>query len=240
MSVDSRALIGAVAIAFLVVVAVAVLVGEPPQMQGRTGGDPLRNLIYDFQTLITGVFALFAAAWTIAQMRATEERQARELRRQNYLQHRAATLSVERFVEEITPNLKLLAEHTRAWATAYVRLTDGGDWSPADKAIFINSVRGAMNVKRTLNAIANEDDAIRLFTPVVQRSVNNFDLLLRHLATLVPKEGEGVLDMWPLSNHAPKGYNKEAAATLLQLTWPSTFLADELEAWAKKVAADVG
>ncbi|MGM5088026.1 hypothetical protein ACD589_15180 [Rhizobium sp. 814_E9_N1_1] len=74
--------------AAIVVVAAAIVVpvvfGAPAEFTDRHGGDAWRNLIYDFQTLITGVLAVVAALGTILQMRrsdALQDRRHRENRR---------------------------------------------------------------------------------------------------------------------------------------------------------------
>lgn len=54
-----------------------IFFGEPRMVKDQHGGDPWRNIIYDFQTLFTGVLAVGAAAFTIIQSRAIDERQQR-------------------------------------------------------------------------------------------------------------------------------------------------------------------
>jgi branched-subunit amino acid transport protein len=88
----------AIVIAMLVALVFPVLFGQPAQMSDRTGGDPFRNLIYDFQTLITGALAVAAAWWTIHTMGATELAAERRHAQQVSLALRADKLAVERAI----------------------------------------------------------------------------------------------------------------------------------------------
>lgn len=47
--------------------------GEARTVEGQFGGDSWRNFLYDFQTLIGGLFAVFAAWWTVDMMRLTDQ-----------------------------------------------------------------------------------------------------------------------------------------------------------------------
>ncbi len=49
------------AIVVCVAIAPPVIFGTAPEKSDRRGGDPWRNTIEDFQTLITGFFAVGAA-----------------------------------------------------------------------------------------------------------------------------------------------------------------------------------
>ncbi|QIO68176.1 hypothetical protein [Rhizobium leguminosarum] len=60
--------IGVVVVAGIIV---PVLLGEPRSVSGQEGGDYWRNTIYDFQTLITGLAAVLAAAFTVGKMQQT-------------------------------------------------------------------------------------------------------------------------------------------------------------------------
>lgn len=59
----------------LVVFFLPIFFGQERVVEGQHGGDSWRNIIYDFQTLFTGVLAVGAAAFTIIQSRAIDARQ---------------------------------------------------------------------------------------------------------------------------------------------------------------------
>ncbi|TBH55042.1 hypothetical protein [Rhizobium leguminosarum] len=96
--------------AFVIVVAAGVLLpvifGEPRTVQGSTGGDSWRNVIYDFQTLITGLAAVFAAAITIRTMEKTDRRSERRHRELVELQLRPDRLRLGRALHPQIAELK--------------------------------------------------------------------------------------------------------------------------------------
>lgn len=51
----------------------AVIFGEPRLVDGQHGGDPWRNILFDFQTLIGGGLAVFAAWWTVGAMEKADQ-----------------------------------------------------------------------------------------------------------------------------------------------------------------------
>ncbi len=107
----------------------AVIFGEARSVQGQSGGDPWRNILYDFQTLITGFAAVGAAALTIRTMNKTEI--AAQVRHEQMvaLSLRADRLKVERMLQ---PQRNLLVkrlvevEHLNAHIETW-RSGGGGD-----------------------------------------------------------------------------------------------------------------
>lgn len=65
-------------LAFIILLAglfLPIFFGEARTVEDQHGGDPWRNIIYDFQTLFTGILAVGAATFTIIQSRIIDERQ---------------------------------------------------------------------------------------------------------------------------------------------------------------------
>lgn len=102
-----RAFLGAAGIAVLTGLILPILFGEPAVVDGRTGGDPWRNWVYDFQTLITGLAAVGAATWTISVMERTDRKQADRHRELVELNQRSDLRRLERAIE---PQLEELAD----------------------------------------------------------------------------------------------------------------------------------
>ncbi len=63
-----------VAIAFAIIP--PLILGEPRVVDDQHGGDPWRNFYLDFQTLIGGALAIFAAWWTVDTMETTDRQAA--------------------------------------------------------------------------------------------------------------------------------------------------------------------
>jgi len=66
-----------------------IIFGEPRVVKDETGGDTWRNILFDFQTLIGGLFAVFAAWWTVITMETTDQA-AQERHEQTLAQNRKA------------------------------------------------------------------------------------------------------------------------------------------------------
>ncbi|MGO7022868.1 hypothetical protein ACCS69_03395 [Rhizobium johnstonii] len=92
-----------IAIVVATAIVLPVAFGEPRNVEGSTGGDSWRNLIYDFQTLITGIAAVLAAAITIRTMEKTDRESDRRHRQLMELTLRPDRLKVSRSVEPFLP-----------------------------------------------------------------------------------------------------------------------------------------
>lgn len=75
-----------------------ILFGQPRVTNEVIGGDPWRNTIFDFQTLLTGLAAVAAASWTVYTMERTVVRQERRHRELVSLAIRADRLRADRAV----------------------------------------------------------------------------------------------------------------------------------------------
>lgn len=76
VSRDHKTKLWILAVLVLVTLLLApIFLSEPRKVDGEHGGDTWRNIIYDFQTLFTGILAIGAATITIMQSRKIDERQ---------------------------------------------------------------------------------------------------------------------------------------------------------------------
>ncbi len=55
-------------VAFIVLAVCLIAFTEPPVLADRTGGNSVRNMLFDFQSLFTGILAVAAALLTVGQM----------------------------------------------------------------------------------------------------------------------------------------------------------------------------
>jgi hypothetical protein len=67
--------------------------------------DRWRKLIYEFQTLIAGIFAVFAAWWTVETMELTDKSAQRRHEQMMLIQSRPDALAVERFMSTVFPSI---------------------------------------------------------------------------------------------------------------------------------------
>lgn len=93
-----------VALGIFTLILLLVLIFSEPVMEAfcpnpeRHGGRCLRDLVHEFQTLITGFAALFAAGLTVLTMEKTDARQAQRHRQTVNLAIRADALVIDRLM----------------------------------------------------------------------------------------------------------------------------------------------
>lgn len=96
-----------------------VIFGAAPQRSDRKGGDPWRNTIEDFQTLITGFFAIGAAYVTVRQMEKSDKKSDNRHVQLVRLSLRADALRVERLLYPQVDELLGLQNHLRLINAGY-------------------------------------------------------------------------------------------------------------------------
>lgn len=111
-----------------------IFLGEARTIKDQSGGDPWRNIIFDFQTLFTGIMAVGAATYTIMQSRIIDERQQKRHEQMFELQIRPDKLRLARayaFVDILRKHRVALV----AWEPEGLleRLEDGKDFTASMK-----------------------------------------------------------------------------------------------------------
>lgn len=100
MSRDHKTKIWILAVLVLSTLLLApIFLSSPRVVEGQDGGDAWRNIIYDFQTLFTGILAIAAASFTIIQSRIIDDRQQTRHNDLLEIQIRPDKLRVERAYE---------------------------------------------------------------------------------------------------------------------------------------------
>lgn len=91
-------------------VGVPALFGDARVIEGQKGGDPWRNVIFDFQTLLTGLLAVGAACWTVMTMERTDEKSEARHRQLVALSLRSEIIAMERALNPLIEQLKIISE----------------------------------------------------------------------------------------------------------------------------------
>ena len=139
----------------LLIVAVSLLLpivwGTPRVIEGQSGGDTWRNVIFDFQTLIAGALAVFAAWWTVDTMERTDLRA--EQRHQQMLE---ATIFrdkivLERARHEMQKRIKGIQTIAKKLTTEYLEQRKALGNS-ALKVVLINAWSSVGAMRRTLKS----------------------------------------------------------------------------------------
>lgn len=162
-------------IVLCVVILPPIFFGEPRVVDGQSGGDSWRNILYDFQTLFTGILALGAAALTIVQSRLVDERQQKRHNDLLELQMRPDKLRVERanvVFDEVKKSLMVAT----GWSVPPVR-NDGEKFSK-DEYQTLNLI---MNVVGHVRAVVVRDEVVQIRDLFDGALHSNYDQLKRDL-----------------------------------------------------------
>lgn len=157
----------AVKILILIVLISAILLpaifGEERLVQGQSGGDPWRNFVLDFQTIIGGFLAVFAAWWTVATMEKAD--QAAQTRHDQIIEatvfrDKRVLLRAKNHILEHISNAKLFSSHFAQRSVAEIR----AEWP---KTITIRYNNALTFVARLKKAFSDPDwiDAKYLLEP---------------------------------------------------------------------------
>ncbi|MCY1669318.1 hypothetical protein [Rhizobium sp. SL86] len=126
----------------------SIIFGEPRLIEGQRGGDAWRNILFDFQTLIGGLLAIFAAWWTVDTMERTDVSaearhqrtidEGRAVERNSHARHqelvdlsqRAEKLKVERVINPQRSEVEVLDRKARQLSEVWPRIVNGepGVW----------------------------------------------------------------------------------------------------------------
>ncbi|WP_152530047.1 hypothetical protein [Agrobacterium tumefaciens] len=102
---NARRLMGLFGLVLFMALVVPAIFGEAPTLTDQSGGDPWRNWVSEFQTLITGILAVSAATWTVFTMDRTDAASEKRHRELVGLSLRKEALQVDQLVN---PDFDLL------------------------------------------------------------------------------------------------------------------------------------
>ncbi|AYM56350.1 hypothetical protein At1D132_03330 [Agrobacterium fabrum] len=187
----------------VVLVVVTALLGpiflsEPSSVFDQTAGGGWRDIIYDFQTLFTGILAIGAAAFTIIQSRIIEERQQIRHEQLFDLQVRPDKLRIARAYAHFDI-LRLQREACPRWSPEAMlnRLVEIGEFTDNDRSEIarIKTFCNIIGLELTRDELVGAKD---LFDGPLHTQLNllnyNLDAVLRSLEPLhVPNDDKVVV-----------------------------------------------
>lgn len=119
-------------ILFLIIAALTILLstmfGEPRKVDGETGGGFLRNFVFDFQTLFTGILAVGAATWTVLTMDRTDARSEKRHRELVAISMRGEFRALERAMNPQREELELVLQRISNGDTKFDAQMTSWDW----------------------------------------------------------------------------------------------------------------
>lgn len=211
----------------------AVLFGEPRRMAGQEGGDAWRNIIFDFQTLITGFAAVGAAFLTIAEMRLTDTAAERRHQETKQLAITLASLAASRLASRANQWLRSLKDETR-------NLSELQDASPTEIASRLAlAILRAGNIKQ-LFGTPEYQQAQQYFNPDVS---SGFGLVASWSMTLgeyVPLTDKELVQAATEPHPRIEKYAQAIVAVLVVLGDVSVRLADDIDLWSNSLRDAAG
>ncbi len=198
--------------------------------------DPWGKFVYDYQTLITGILALLAAQWTIRAMRAIDQRQATDQRRQTYLANRTAIRAVERFCNAVRGELKMLDILICDYFTFARDVMSSQTWTNNQKTVFLQSLRHVREVKARLEKVPPE--ARSLLNVRLEAAIELFVFSADLILTGIPEDAS-FFDPYDKSDHAPPYYTPDLGSLLAQHVGPTRSLKLALAEWETEVLNEV-
>lgn len=240
-----RQLLALAAIVIATGLTMPILFGTSRKPDG-TGGDPWRNTLLDFQTLITGVMAVGAAYYTVQQMRESDRQQDLRQRRQMQGDRWREKIAAARLVNRLTPQLGMLSNSVRRiWsrmefdAFAYGRdephLTNG--WKEYGRNDYFNLLFEVRKLQTMISEIPRVE--LELLTHQAEDSLRQLrQVLERAMLTASNKRPDGYA---PHPTDAPPWlYNGEAAAILVDTVRMADVFLVVLHKWHRQFLEDLG
>jgi hypothetical protein len=221
------------------IIGAAVLVpavfGRQPSPLMQDLGDPWRNFIFNYQTLITGLAAVGAAFMTIRAMQESDERQERrhaQIMRMSLLKE---TLAIKRLASELPARLRDLKrnhEHLAAFD-----LNDKKTWSVEGAGAFSVALFVSLQVMRQLQG-ETVKECRPLFTVEISRLLG---LTIQWGTMLLSKSPTLLEQMSAFDPHAgkPSWFHKDMIPLLEAFALTGESLADELDRWAATLVAEI-
>lgn len=245
---------GALIIFLLLFAAMAVL---PPAIFGRQATpsnyedlkDGWLTFIYNYQTLITGVFAVGAAYVTVRQMQESDRQQELRHRRQIYLDRRREILGARRFLTRIASSLDFLDECGRRFRSHMAEVADPGmfdathvmeNWTwqaKVDYFFALNLIRG-LNEKLNSTPSSAPTYELELLTPDADVALDRFKFLLQDAAKIVD-DPSSYTDMHVNDGRPPMNYSYEVEGIILGLADAAKYLRGELDTWLQQLSNDL-
>ncbi|WP_349507250.1 hypothetical protein [Agrobacterium pusense] len=211
MSKDQKARLWVLAVLVVVTaLLVPIFLAEPSSIFDQAAGGGWRDIIYDFQTLFTGILAIGAAAFTIIQSRIIEERQQIRHEQLFDLQVRPDKLRVSRAYAHVDV-IRTQRRHFPEWDDEALIKNFQKDGE------FTNFQRGQIAALRTFCQIIK----VELLQPPLEQSRDLFDgkLHTMHSSLMFNLERlENALQHLDVPNnavmHVGSGENKKDIGTM--------------------------
>jgi hypothetical protein len=219
---------GAAVVVVVAAIVLPVIFGAPAEFNDRSGGDAWRNVIYDFQTLITGALAVAAALGTIYQMRASDALQERRHREIRHDARKGDEFAVGR-LRAFLP--KAAREHVitfRAYSSAEDPLGNAIEWHHAK--FEAERFRGELQDSRLTSCL-------HLLPPEIFQALEDCRRDVETMLRIAQSRAENDLSQ-PHAMERDNMFDELAVDTMCKLEIDADRLADLIDQWALDFVVD--
>lgn len=192
------------------------------------------KFIYDYQSLIAGMLAVFAAAIAVSQSARAEASQERRHRQQIYLSQRRDLFAISRLTNDLTLRLSYVAERSREFARFELPNSVDG-WSRDARTTYLSLLRSASRLFDRLEAIGDLERG--LFDAELEVSFVLYRRQLEELLRNFPNRANDFPEQYPNSNHAPETYDQGIRAQCLGLEPDTRDFSRQLQRWRDMIEA---
>jgi hypothetical protein len=190
------------------------------------------QFIYDYQSLIAGMLAVFAAAIAVSQSAVAEASQERRHREQMFLSQRRDLFAISRMANDLTLRLNYVAERSREFDEFELPNSVDG-WSREACTTYLSLLRSASRLFDRMETIGDLERG--LFDAELEVSFVLYRRQLEELLQNFPDRDSGFPEQYPNSNHAPAKYDQGIRAQCIGLANDSRDFLSQLQRWRDEI-----
>ncbi len=190
------------------------------------------KFIYDYQGLIVGILAVFAAAITISQSVATDAAQERRHRQQMFLNQRRDLFAIGRLTNDLTSRLNYVANRSAEFEL-YLRGDAEIRWSREVRTCYLELLRSSSHLLDKLVSIGDYERG--LFDAKLDTVFVRYKRQLEELMANFPDRTKDFPEFWPNSDHAPEKFDQHIREMCFGLDFESRALLAEVTRWEAEI-----
>ncbi|MCT7662248.1 hypothetical protein [Shinella kummerowiae] len=187
------------------------------------------RFIFEYQTLLAGILAVFAAAVAVSQSVATDANQERRHRQQLMASQRRDNLAAGRVSIHLMFVLMALRTLANAFSKEVIPRSASEGWSLDARTAYVELLRGISYTYDELERISPDDRL--LFDPRMMVATANFSDELGEILVNFPDRAKGFPDLYLMSDHAPARFDESIRESCLALLPKTAEFMAEVQRW---------
>lgn len=190
------------------------------------------KFIYDYQTLITGVLAVFAAGVAVSQSVTADAAQERRHRQQMDLSQRRDLFAVRRLTNDLSQRLSYVADRSNEFSTYDLPTTTDG-WAREARTVYLSLLTSASRLFDKLNSVGDLERG--LFDTQLDVAFVLYRRQLEEFFNHFPDRASGFPDMYPNSDHAPARFDQGIRSDCIGLEAETRAFRLQLQRWQAEI-----